>query len=197
WVDSLPDDIDSAYGPYAVKAKITDDGGVDQAVLYYQINGGAWDTLSMAAGLADSFSAVIPEQFLAVDDTVNISYYVWAMDNTKNFISSPARSFKLIYPTGVTGQPGNDLPKVFALQSCFPNPSSGRVSFGYQLPKTSNVSLTVYNIAGQAVKRFDLGAKPAGQHKIDWNGNQVAAGVYFYRLQAGEFVSTRKMMIVR
>ncbi|MBI5805906.1 T9SS type A sorting domain-containing protein [candidate division TA06 bacterium] len=197
WVDSLPDDIDSAYGPYTVKSKITDDGSVDQAVLYYRINGGAWDTLAMAAGAADTFSAVIPAQSLVMGDTINISYYVWALDDTKNFISSPARSFKLTYPTGVAGQPGNDLPKIFALQPCRPNPSSGRVSFGYQLPKTSNVSLTVYNIAGQAVKRFDLGVKPAGQYKIDWNGNQAAAGVYFYRLQAGDFVSTKKLMIVK
>jgi hypothetical protein len=197
WVDSLPDDIDSAYGPYSVKAKITDDGSVDQAVLYYRINGGAWDTLTMAAGAADTFAAVIPEQFLVVDDTFNISYYVWALDDTKNFISSPARSFKLTYPNGVAGNPGNDLPKVYTLQACYPNPSSGRVSFGYRLPKTSKVSLTVYNIAGQAVKRFDLGAQPAGQHRIDWNGNQVAAGVYFYSLQAGDFSSTKKLMIIR
>ena len=197
WVDSLPDDVDSAYGPYAVNAVITDDGNVDQAVLYYRINGGAWDTLTMAAGAADTFSAVIPEQFLAVDDTVNISYYVWAIDDTKNFINSPARSFRLTYPNGVEGQPGPGLPKAFALQPCYPNPSSGRVSFGYQLPKTSNVSLTIYNIAGQAVKRFDLGTKPAGRHTIDWNGTQAAAGVYFYRLQAGDFSSTKKLMIVR
>jgi hypothetical protein len=140
---------------------------------------------------------VIPEQFLVVDDTFNISYYVWALDDTKNFISSPARSFKLTYPNGVAGNPGNDLPKVYTLQACYPNPSSGRVSFGYRLPKTSKVSLTVYNIAGQAVKRFDLGAQPAGQHRIDWNGNQVAAGVYFYSLQAGDFSSTKKLMIIR
>jgi hypothetical protein len=55
----------------------------------------------------------------------------------------------------------------------------------------------VYNIAGPAVKRSDLGVQPAGQHKIDWNGNQVAAGMYFYRLQAGDFSSTKKLMIIR
>lgn len=197
WLDSLPDDIDSAYGPYTVKAKITDDGSVDQVMFYYQINGGAWDTLNLTTGLADTFIAVIPAQSLSTGDTVDISYYAWALDDTKNFISSPARSFKLIYPTGVTGQPGSDSPKIFALQPCWPNPSSGRVSFGYQLPKASNVSLTVYNITGQVVKRFDQGTKPAGRHQIDWNGDQVSAGIYFYRLQAGEFTATRKLMIVK
>jgi hypothetical protein len=104
--------------------------------------------------------------------------------------------------TGVSISEGTDpsavsLPKAYALQACWPNPSSGRVSFGYQLPRASDVSLTVYNIAGQAVKRFDLGSKPAGQHKIEWNGSQTAAGVYFYRLQAGVFSAIRKLMIVR
>ncbi|MDO9392015.1 MAG: T9SS type A sorting domain-containing protein [bacterium] len=102
--------------------------------------------------------------------------------------------------TGVANDDGGGstgLTASYALQACRPNPSSGRVSFGYQLPKTSKVSLTVYNIAGQVVKRFDLGTKPAGQHKVDWNGNRVAAGVYFYRLQAGDFSSTKKLMIVK
>ena len=104
--------------------------------------------------------------------------------------------------TGVSISEGTDpsavsLPKAYALQACWPNPSSGRVSFGYQLPKASTVSLTIYNIAGQAVKRFDLGSKPAGQHKVEWNGSQTAAGVYFYRLQAGNFSATRKMVIMK
>jgi hypothetical protein len=197
WIDSLPNDPDSAYGPYPVKAAITDDNGIEHAVLYYQINGGAWDTLGMAAGTADTFSAVIPEQSLALGDTVFISYYVWAMDNAKNWITSSSRSFMLTYPTGVAGQPEGTLPKVYALRPCWPNPSSGRVSFGYQLPKASQVSLTVYNIAGQEVKRFERGAQPAGSYSIDWKDGKVSAGVYFYRLQAGDFVSTRKLTIVR
>ena len=198
WVDSLPDDIDSAYGPYTVNAVITDDGGVDQAVLYYQIKGGSWDTLSMTAGTSDSFSAVIPEQFLSLYDTVNISYYVWALDDAKNFISSPARTFLLTNsPTGVAGGPDGAVPSVYALGNAYPNPSRGQTAFKYQLPRASQVSLKIYNIVGQEVKRFDLGAKPAGYHQVSWNDRNVSAGVYFYRLQAGDFSSTKKLMIVR
>jgi len=67
----------------------------------------------------------------------------------------------------------------------------------YQLPKASEVSPRVYNIVGQEVKRFDLGSKPAGYHQISWNDRKISAGVYFYRLQAGDFSSTKKLMIVR
>ncbi|MDO9391820.1 MAG: T9SS type A sorting domain-containing protein, partial [bacterium] len=77
------------------------------------------------------------------------------------------------------------------------NPSKGQTTFKYQLPKATNVCLTVYNVAGQTVKRFDMGTKPAGYHTINWNANQMAAGVYLYRLQAGDFSSTKKLMIVR
>ena len=197
WVDSLPDDIDSTYGPYTVNAVITDDGSVDRAVLYYRINGGAWDTLAMAAGAADTFSAVIPEQFLVIDDTVNISYYVWAMDDTKNFISSTVRSFLLAGPSGVAGKPSGSVPSVYALSQAYPNPSRGSITIKYQLPKESNVSLTIYNVVGQQIKRFDIGNKPAGYHQVNWNDNSLPNGVYIYQLKAGTFTSTKKLMVVR
>jgi hypothetical protein len=196
-VDSLPDDADSAYGPYTVNAVITDDGSVDRAVLYYRINGGSWDTLAMSTVTADTFRAEIPEQFLAVNDTVNISYYVWAIDDTKNFISSTVRSFLLTSPTGVAGKSGTVIPTVYALGNAYPNPSRGKAIIRYQLPKESNVSLTIYNVVGQQVKRFDMGAKPAGYHQITWNDNLLPNGVYIYQLKAGTFTSTKKLMVVR
>ncbi len=197
WVDSLPDDIDSAYGPYTVNAVITDDGSVDRAVLYYRINGGSWDTLAMSTVTADTFRAEIPEQFLAVNDTVNISYYVWAIDDTKNFISSTVRSFLLTSPTGVAGKSGTVIPTVYALGNAYPNPSRGKAIIRYQLPKESKVSLTIYNVVGQQVKRLDIGTKPAGYHQITWNDNLLPNGVYIYQLKAGTFTSTKKLMMVR
>ncbi len=197
WVDSLSDDIDSAYGPYTVNAVITDDGSVDRALLYYRINGGSWDTLSMSTVTADTFRAEIPEQFLAVNDTVNISYYVWAIDDTKNFISSTVRSFLLTSPTGVAGKSGTVIPTVYALGNAYPNPSRGKAIIRYQLPKESKVSLTIYNVVGQQVKRLDIGTKPAGYHQITWNDNLLPNGVYIYQLKAGTFTSTKKLMVVR
>jgi flagellar hook assembly protein FlgD len=65
------------------------------------------------------------------------------------------------------------------------------------LPKESKVSLSIYNVVGQQIKRFDIGTKPAGYHQISWNDNALPNGVYIYQLKAGTFASTKKLMVVR
>jgi hypothetical protein len=197
WVDSLPDDIDSAYGPYPINAVIADDGTVDRAVLYYRIGSGSWDTLSMSPGVSDTFTAEIPEQFISVGDTITISYYVWTIDNAKNFISSPISSFKLTGPTGVEGKPDGAVPSYFSLGKAYPNPSRGIATIQYQLPKASDVTLQIFNIAGQLVKAIEQGNKPAGTHSINWNTSDQSAGVYFYRLKAGSFLATNKLVVIK
>jgi hypothetical protein len=197
WVDSLPDDIDSAYGPYPINAVIADDGTVDRAVLYYRIGSGSWDTLAMSPGVSDTFTAGIPEQFISVGDTITISYYVWTIDNAKNFISSPISSFRLTGPMGVEGNPERVLPLCFALGKAYPNPTRENAIIQYQLPKASDVKLQIYNITGQLVKTIDQGYKPAGFYSAKWNTGNLKAGVYIYRLKAGNFVSTQKLLVIK
>ena len=67
----------------------------------------------------------------------------------------------------------------------------------YLLPESGDVSLIVYNILGEEVARLAHGKHEAGSHKITWNVFDMASGVYFYRLQAGEFVKTRKMVLLK
>lgn len=196
YVLALPDDASAPYGPYEVSSKADDLSGIALGVMFIQVNGGNWNSTPMSIAY-DSLQGGIPDLNPAVNETITVCYYVKASDMAGNEGASATYSFKAIGPLGVEGNPGSSVPSVFALNGAYPNPSKGQTTFKYQLPKISNVSLTVYNIAGQAVKRFDLGTKPAGYHSVNWNGNQAAAGVYFYRLQAGDFSSTKKLMIVR
>lgn len=83
-----------------------------------------------------------------------------------------------------------------------PNPFSPTTTIRYQLPTAQRVSLQVFNAAGQLVKTLVNGEKEAGDHSISWDGandtNQaVSSGVYFYRLQAGSFVQTNRMILMR
>jgi len=108
------------------------------------------------------------------------------------------RLFNLSNLTGVSGNPTDPaLPRTFALRAAYPNPSKGQTTIKYQLPKASDVQLQVYNVSGQLVKRFDEGTRPPGYHSVSWNTAGQPAGVYFYRLKAGEFQSTRKLIIIR
>jgi flagellar hook assembly protein FlgD len=70
------------------------------------------------------------------------------------------------------------------------------------LPKSGEVSLVVYDVLGQEIVRLMTGEQAAGQYRVRWDGRdrygrQVTSGVYFYRIEAGEFVEVRKMLLVR
>ena len=99
------------------------------------------------------------------------------------------------------------LLKVTQLLQNYPNPFNPETWIPYQLNQASEVSLSVYSSAGQLVRQIDLGLKPAGNYQrteraIYWdgrnaNGESVSSGVYFYRLQAGDYSQTRKMVILK
>jgi hypothetical protein len=195
-VKTLPDDDMAPYGPYEVTSKVYDLSGVKAGWLYRQVNGGSWDSTAMFFA-SDSLRDSIPELTPTIDETLSVSYYIKATDMLDHQTTSSTYSFKVIGPSGVSGKPERSMPTVYALDNAYPNPSRGQTTFKYQLPKESNVSLTVYNVVGQQIKQFDIGTKPAGYHLVNWNDNTLPNGVYIYQLKAGTFSSTKKLMIVR
>ncbi len=93
------------------------------------------------------------------------------------------------------------LPEEFALVQNFPNPFNPETTISFSLPKASEWTMTILNINGQIVKRMS-GTSPAGVTSVVWDatdqaGATVATGVYLYRLDAGEFSSTRKMVLMK
>ena len=86
----------------------------------------------------------------------------------------------------------------YALHNAYPNPFNPTTTIAYSLAKTSEVKLTVYNMIGQVVARLVEGQKQAaGLYEISWDARAVPSGVYFYRLEAGEFTRTHKMMLLK
>lgn len=97
---------------------------------------------------------------------------------------------------------GTGLPAAFAVEQNRPNPFNLRTSIAYTLPRAGVVSLTIYDILGRAVRTLVSGSMPAGQHTVEWDGRdgtgeEVGSGIYFYRLQGGEFSETRKMLLMK
>lgn len=103
-------------------------------------------------------------------------------------------------PTAVNDRNNDNLPATFALHQNYPNPFNGGTTVGFDLPRAAEVQFDVVNILGEVVyaisQRF-----PAGRHQVQWdgtsNGRTAASGVYYYRLRAGEFTSTKKMMLLK
>jgi photosystem II stability/assembly factor-like uncharacterized protein len=90
----------------------------------------------------------------------------------------------------------NETPQSFALLQNFPNPFNPATTIRYALPRSAHVSIKVYNSLGQAVSMLVDGYKEAGYYQVQWN-TDVPSGVYFYRLQAGEYVGAKKMILLR
>ncbi|MCH7819670.1 MAG: T9SS type A sorting domain-containing protein, partial [Candidatus Marinimicrobia bacterium] len=89
------------------------------------------------------------------------------------------------------------LPAEFALSQNYPNPFNPVTVIRYSIPKAEEVSLVVYNLIGEEVAHLIDERKPAGSYTVKWNASDFASGIYFYRLQAGDFVQTRKMVLLK
>jgi hypothetical protein len=89
------------------------------------------------------------------------------------------------------------VPKTFALEQNYPNPFNPSTAISYQLPVAGNVSLKVFDMLGKEVATLVNARQEAGAYTVNFNANNLSSGVYFYRLQAGNFVQTRKMMLVK
>ena len=83
------------------------------------------------------------------------------------------------------------------LSQNYPNPFNPATTIRYGLPNRSHVTLTVYNTLGQQVAQLINSDIDAGYHEIQFNASNLASGVYFYRMQAGSYVETKKLCLVR
>lgn len=91
----------------------------------------------------------------------------------------------------------NSLPNDYLLEQNFPNPFNSSTIIKYYLPKSSNVSLKVYDIIGNELATLVNETQDRGSYKIDFNASHLTSGVYFYKLKAGNFVSIKKFILVK
>ncbi len=105
-------------------------------------------------------------------------------------------------PSGVEDPSASPLPSEFNLAQNWPNPFNMATRIDFALPKSSEIELAVYNVLGQKVKILAQGNYAAGVHSIDWDGvdesgSTVSTGIYFYRLNAGNKVIVKKMVVLK
>lgn len=115
--------------------------------------------------------------------------------------SSGAYSVQLILTETDVEENQSPIPSGFQLYQNYPNPFNPRTIIEFELPQPEHVKLTIYNIKGQVVKVLADGYYPAGLSRVHWDGSSskgynVAAGVYFYRIETKQFTETRKMLLL-
>ncbi len=89
------------------------------------------------------------------------------------------------------------IPRFFNLGQNYPNPFNPVTQINYHLPLAARVRLIVYNILGQEVEKIVDSELPAGYHSVKWDASKVSSGVYIYRITAGGFTDTKKMLVLK
>ncbi|MBN2365365.1 MAG: T9SS type A sorting domain-containing protein [Calditrichaeota bacterium] len=91
----------------------------------------------------------------------------------------------------------SQIVKRYQLYQNYPNPFNPTTTIQFDLPKTSEVTLKIFNVLGEEVTTLLSGSLLSGSHSVEWDASNLASGVYLYRLQAGDYVETRKMILMR
>lgn len=121
-------------------------------------------------------------------DTVAI-YGFWNWMNI-DFIAIPNA-------TVLSVDDNSDIPIDYSLSQNFPNPFNPETSIRYSIPEQSHVTIKVFDILGREVTTLVDGEKNVGNYEVKFNSKKISSGIYFYRIQAGDFLSTKKMIVLK
>ena len=89
------------------------------------------------------------------------------------------------------------LPRRYSLEQNYPNPFNPITTIEFSIPQSDLVSIKVYDILGKEVSTLASDYLPIGNHTVNWNGNNQSSGIYFIRMESGNFTQTRKMLLLR
>jgi hypothetical protein len=161
---------------------------------FYNVYRGYSETFDPGPGCL-VYVTTLPEWTDPDYDGWDVHYKITAVDRSGNE-SDPASAGT------TTGDDNPHLPEAYALYQNVPNPFNPATVISFDLPEAAHVSLKVYNIKGELVATLAYGNIAAGRREISWNGladnsSRAASGVYFYRLTAGAFTETRKMILLK
>jgi len=158
-------------------------------------------TLIESGKLPDNFKLfVLDKDYFS---SIPIENNKFMLEINKEF---PTRKLKLIIGTKEFAQQHNEdiplQPIEYQLKQNFPNPFNAETTIQYQLGKRTPVVLSIYDILGRKVRTVINERQTTGYHSIRWDGlnkskTQVASGLYFYRIEAGDFLDTKKLLLVR
>ena len=141
-------------------------------------------------------------QFTEDIETRDYQWWVIAEDaDDESLNRQSSEVFSLSVVVGIDDEFA-DIPVEFNLYQNYPNPFNPSTLIKYALPKSSTVSLVIYNLMGQEIMRWDENNVTPGYYEKIWNGKTdagipVSSGIYVYRINAGDFVETRKMVLLK
>ena len=91
----------------------------------------------------------------------------------------------------------SEPPLTFSLEQNYPNPFNHSTTISFNLAKSDFVTLSIYDLLGREIENLVNGQRPVGEYEVNWNTKDLPSGIYLCRLQAGDFVETRKLILQR
>lgn len=183
--------------PYEVKALIKHKSGIASAKVYWSTDTSlGYNQLTMTQ-TADTFRAYIPAQPL----NTRVYYYISANSVSGKTMTKPMTAptghykFMVTNATIISGEPGNVYS--YSLSQNYPNPFNPSTTINFTLSKAGKTSIKVYDVLGRERAVLLDAVKEAGIHFVNFDASSLAGGIYFYKIQSGDYSETRKMMLIK
>ena len=145
----------------------------------------AWQNIGFVPGNGTSASE---HRYSYTDKNISpgtVAYRLKQVDNAGAFKYSQEMEVNMVSPRN------------FVLNQNYPNPFNPTTIISFQIPENVFVSLVIYDVTGRVISKLVSEEMPAGSYTRTWNAHQAASGIYFYRLQAGVYNETRKLLLVK
>jgi hypothetical protein len=89
------------------------------------------------------------------------------------------------------------IPEDYLLEQNYPNPFNPKTNIRFSIPKSTDVRITIYDVSGNEVGKLVNSNLPLGNYEYHWDATGYSSGIYFYRIQTGDFIDTRKMVLIK
>jgi hypothetical protein len=144
-----------------------------------------WINIGFVPGYGTSNA---PHDYTFIDTKLTAGTYAYRLKQIDN-----SGMFKYSQESEVT----IEVPCVFTLDQNFPNPFNPSTQIDFSIPKSSHVTLKIYNVLGKEVVTLVEGTRVAGTYTATWNAQSCPSGIYFYRFKAGSFTETKKLVLLK
>lgn len=179
--------------------------GSNSPKLFYKVNEGLYTSVSSFYNNLDTFKFIIPGQ----QGGATVSYYFAAQDNLAEMVGTFPLGGRGVNPPGtippktlftysiIVGMTENRTPVKFELNQNYPNPFNPTTIINYQIPVQDFVRLSVFDILGREVAVLINEKQPAGNYNVEFDGKNLASGLYIYKIRSGEYTDTKKMLLIK
>ena len=185
------------------QSTVDPDGTPVKYLLEFAITGGdTIDTLLSSTNFSFEHSEIVERMTDLSVTRFDVDWTVYAYDGFDYSDSSIVWTITFDAGWVLGGLDNNTIPDVFALYNNYPNPFNPITNIKYDVPEISDVRIDIYNIAGKKVRTLVSREHQPGRYKIQWNaanefGSPVATGMYIYKIQAKDFVSVKKLLLMK